>query len=143
EESAAGLDRSLDGGTGENAGFGVTAVQRADPDGDGEVEQFFALGQGKGFSSGLAEGECTGGDLGGRARLGLADGGGGAVDGEDEAPALQPVGDLARHGTGAAADFEDAHARFQGQRVDDLAKAGRKRRSHYSTGLRKFWLSQP
>ena len=143
EEDAAGLKRGLDGGAGENAGFGVATVQRTDPDGDGQIEAFFALGESKCLGGRLPKGEHAVGDLVGGTSLGLIDSGGGAVDGEDEAPALQPERNLPRHGAGTATDLEHAHTRPQWQGVHDLTKPSGKCRGHYSAGARKFWLSQP
>ena len=143
EEDAAGLEGSLDRGASEDPGLGVSTVQRADTDGDGEIEFLLAFAQREGFGGRLPESEGTGGDFSGGAGFGLADGGGGAVDGEHKPPALETAGDCPRHGAGSAADLDNAKTRSQRQGLDDVAETSRKRFGHSSTGARKFWLSQP
>ncbi len=99
--------------------IGVAAVQRADSDGNDQVERRFASGQRELLDRSSPIRHRTGSKFRGRAGDGLSDGTFRAVETEHVSARRNPRHDRTGERAGAAANLEHAQAGAKGQRIED------------------------
>lgn len=122
EEASARNERSSNPPPRRDTSLGMAAVQRADANGDRNVERCVGCAEDKVFGSDASQFEVARRQFGTTCGRSLPDCGRRTVDRKHMAIA-DPVDDLPRHRTGTAADFEDTHAGAKRQHIDDLLES--------------------